>query len=202
LNGQGFRENAGWTGEYARGDSAQPPPRVPRAAWAEAEDVRGEPAVGARALLQVFRSREDIGEEVRLDHRFAIGRDEDCGLRLKWDGVSKRHVFLEAFHLPPPGCGGSEGSRRSGRAVGWFLTGNGSNGTFINRCYSLLVIYMYLLLADADCLFSNCPRFERCCLLCIPSSSSLLPPPSFLLPPPSFLLPSSFLPPSSSFMAT
>ena len=88
--------------------------------------MRGEPAVGALALLQVFRSREEIGQEVRLDHRFAIGRDEDCALRLKWDGVSKRHIFLEAFHLPGRRSGQAQGS------VGWFLTGNGSNGTFVN----------------------------------------------------------------------
>ena len=31
-----------------------------------------------------------MAEEVRLKHRFAVGRSAECGLQLEWDGVSKR----------------------------------------------------------------------------------------------------------------
>ena len=104
-----------------------PPAR--RAAWqheGREADVRGEPAVGARASLQVFKSVERINEQVRLNHRFAVGRSADCALQLQWDGVSKRHMFIEAYVLP------DGGSDERGERVRWFLTGCGTNGTFLN----------------------------------------------------------------------
>ena len=55
-----------------------------------------------RGGMQVHRAPEELGGQVELNHRFAIGRGSDCGLKLGWDGVSKRHAFLEAFFLPPP----------------------------------------------------------------------------------------------------
>ena len=88
--------------------------------------MRGEPAVGARASLQVFKSVERINEQVRLNHRFAVGRSADCALQLLWDGVSKRHMFIEAYVLP------DGGSDERGERVRWFLTGCGTNGTFLN----------------------------------------------------------------------
>eukprot|EP00961_Rhodomonas_salina_P222415 3007702-Rhodomonas_salina.4 len=87
----GFRENVGWTGSFARGEGPAPANRD-RAGDKGDEKV---PATDAHALLQVFRSPEVMKEEVAVQHRFSIGREEGCSLKLQWDGMSRRHAFLE-----------------------------------------------------------------------------------------------------------
>ena len=88
-------------------------------------------------------------EEVSIHHRFSIGREDGCNLKLQWDGMSRRHAFLEAFHEPSPQPRNAEKSKRpdvkSQARVGinkradprsfpvrWYLVPAGGNGTFLN----------------------------------------------------------------------
>ena len=131
---KGFRENAGWTGDFARGARAVPA-RPHRGAALAGEDgaACGEPAVGAVALLDVFRSIDPgLALQVRVSHRFSLGRGADCDLTLKWDGVSKRHLYLEALYRDEPSQ--SKSKVRPGGSVAWFVSAEGSNGTFLNKC--------------------------------------------------------------------
>ena len=140
---KGFRQNAGWTGEFAEGQTSRaPPPRQTGAREREqvAAAVLGPPAEGARGLLQVYRAMERMGEEVQVTQRFSVGRASECSLRLAWDGVSKQHLAIEARVLLPHAHQGERAGSGSHTApatrrapVAWFVTSSGTNGTFLNR---------------------------------------------------------------------
>ena len=66
---EGFRRNAGWTGEFARGESAPAQRRAPAAARAR-DAERLAPAPEATAVLQIFKSDEQLKKEYAVHHRW------------------------------------------------------------------------------------------------------------------------------------
>ncbi|EKX33883.1 hypothetical protein GUITHDRAFT_119928 [Guillardia theta CCMP2712] len=107
---ESFQRNAGWiydgrsTKEEGGGHGAA---------------VEEQPAVGARAILQVFRSMQKMPGEIRVGHTFTMGRDKGCSVPLDWDGVSRHHLTIQALESPD-------------EAIRWFILSHGTNGTFVN----------------------------------------------------------------------
>jgi hypothetical protein len=126
-NRHGFRKAAGWTVGLDDG-----------APGVHALDEGSISAFGAQARLQVFkalpgcRSAENL-KDIVLNHGSSIGREVGCNVVLDWDGISRRHAFLEALDFSPGDNFDRKQEPASGSRIRWSVIGTGSNGTFLNR---------------------------------------------------------------------